>query len=124
MPEDQTTSTAVTKGQMLPGVAAICLFMLMVAIIGTVGVLNGQFQGAGARYAVLPMCTMIAVGVFGLLRMTRWGWALVMAGTLMLSLGYLYMSRAAHEGRLLVMSGLTLCFFLYLVRPEVRDRLR
>jgi hypothetical protein len=124
MPEDQTTTSAETKGQMLPGIAGICLFMLMVAIIGTVGVLNGQFQGPGARYAVLPMCTMIAVGVFGLLRMTRWGWALVMAGTLMLSLGYIYMSRAAHEGRLLVMSGLTLCFFLYLVRPEVRDRLK
>jgi hypothetical protein len=124
MPEDQTTTSAATKGQMLPGIAGICLFMLMVAIIGTVGVLNGQFQGPGARYAVLPMCTMIAVGVFGLLRMTRWGWALVMAGTLMLSLGYIYMSRAAHEGRLLVMSGLTLCFFLYLVRPEVRDRLK
>jgi len=121
MPEPPTISV---KGQMLPGIAGICLFMLMVAIIGTVGVLNGQFQGPGARYAVLPICTMIAVGVFGLLRMRRWGWALVMAGTLLLSLGYTYMSHAAHQGRLLVMAGLALCFFLYLVRPEVRDRLR
>lgn len=120
MPEQQT----ITKGQMLPGIAGVCLFMLAVAIIGAVGVLNGQFQGPGARYAVLPICTMITVGVFGLLRMRRWGWALVMAGTLMLSLGYMYMSHAIHDGRLLVMAGLTLCFFLYLVRPEVRDRLR
>lgn len=120
MPESPITA----KGQMLPGIAGISLFMLMVAIIGAVGVLNGQFQGPGARYAVLPICTMIAVGVFGLLSMRRWGWALVMAGTLLLSLGYVYMSRAAHDGRLLVMSGLALCFFLYLVRPEVRDRLR
>ncbi len=122
MPEPPTTAS--TKGQMLPGIAGISLFMLMVAIIGAIGVLNGQFQGPAARFGVLPISTMIAVGVFGLLSMRRWGWALVMAGTLLLSLGYVYMSHATHDGRLLVMSGLTLCFFLYLVRPEVRDRLR
>jgi hypothetical protein len=109
---------------MLPGVAGICLFMMTVALVGVVGVLNGQFVGAGARYGVLPICSMIVIGVFGLLRMRRWGWALVLAGTLLLSLGYVYMSRAAHDARLLVMSGLTLCFFLYLVRTEVRERLR
>ncbi|MEO9072606.1 MAG: hypothetical protein ABI286_06610 [Edaphobacter sp.] len=109
---------------MLPGVAGICLFMLVVSTVGVVGVLDGQFTGLAARYGVLPVCTMIVVGVFGLLRLKRWGWALVLGGTLMLSLGYLFMSRVAHNPRLLVMAGLALCFFLYLVRPEVRERLR
>lgn len=112
------------KGQMLPGVAAICMFMLVVALIGVIGVLRGQFIGAAARYAVLPICTMIVVGVFGFLRMKRWGWALVTGGTLMLSFGYLYMSHVAHNPGLIVMAGLALCFFLYLVRTEVRERLR
>ncbi|WP_158942238.1 hypothetical protein [Granulicella sp. S190] len=109
---------------MLPGVAGICLFMLVVSLVGVVGVLNGQFPGPGARYGVLPVCTMIVVGVFGLLRLKRWGWALVLGGTLMLSLGYIFMSRVTHNSGLLVMAGLALCFFLYLVRTEVRDRLR
>jgi hypothetical protein len=109
---------------MLPGVAAICLFMLVVSLVGVVGVLNGQFPGPAARYGVLPVCTLIVGGVFGLLRLKRWGWALVSGGTLMLTFGYIFMSRIAHNAGLLVMAGLTLCFFLYLVRPEVRERLR
>jgi hypothetical protein len=112
------------RGQLLPGMAAICMFMLVVAIVGVVGVLNGQFPGVGARYAVLPVCTLIVIGVFGLLRLRRWGWALVTGGTLMLSLGYLYRSHAIHSPGYLVMAGLALCFFLYLVRTEVRERLR
>jgi hypothetical protein len=109
---------------MLPGVAGICMFMLVVSLVGVIGVFNGQFSGTAARYGVLPVSTMIVVGVFGLLRFKRWGWALVLGGTLMLSLGYLFMSRVLHNPGMLVMAGLALCFFLYLVRPEVRDRLR
>jgi len=52
---------------MLPGVAGICMFMLVVSVVGVVGVFTGQFSGTGARYGVLPVCTMIVVGVFGLL---------------------------------------------------------
>jgi hypothetical protein len=109
---------------MLPGVAGICMFMLVVSLVGVIGVFTGQFSGTGARYGVLPVCTMIVIGVFGLLRLKRWGWALVLGGTLMLSFGYLFMSRALHNPGMLVMAGLALCFFLYLVRPEVRERLR
>jgi hypothetical protein len=109
---------------MLPGVAGICLFMLVVSLVGVMGVFTGQFSGTGARYGVLPVCTMIVIGVFGLLRLKRWGWALVLGGTLMLSFGYLFMSRASHNPGMLVMAGFALCFFLYLVRPEVRERLR
>ncbi len=115
--------TASVKGQMLPGIAAICMWMLVVALMGVFSVLNGTFAGAQSRYTVLPVCTMLVVGVFGLLRLRRWGWALVMAGTLLLSLGYMYLARTAHHPALYVMAGLNLCFFLYLARQETRERL-
>jgi hypothetical protein len=115
---------ASVKGQMLPGIAAICMWMLVVALMGVFSVLNGTFAGPQARYTVLPLCTMLVVGVFGLLRLRRWGWALVMAGTLLLSLGFIYRARTEHQPALYVMSGLNLCFFLYLARQETRERLR
>ncbi len=108
---------------MLPGVAGISMFMLLVALIGAVGALRGIYPGP-ARIVVLAICTMIIVGVFGLLRLRRWGWALVIGGCLMMSIGYAYVSHVLHNPGMLIMSAFSLCFFLYLSRTEVRDRLR
>ena len=108
---------------MLPGVAGICMWMLVVATVGVFGALKGVYAGH-ARYVVLPVCTMIVIGVFGLLRLRRWGWAMVLAGTLLLSFGYGYMATSMKLPGLWVMSLLNLCFFLYLSRPEVRERMR
>jgi hypothetical protein len=107
------------KGQMLPGIAAICMYMLVVAIVGVFGALRGAFPSM----VVLPICTMIVVGVFGLLRLRRWGWALVTAGSLLLSAMYGWLARSMGQPRFWVMAGLDLCLFLYLVRQETRARL-
>ena len=111
------------KGRLLPGVAGIAIYMLVVAMIGVFGVFQGRFVDRSGRYAVLAVCTLVVIGVFGLLRMRRWGWALVLAGTLLLSAMYAFLSHAVHNPGMLVMAGLDLCLFLYLVRQEVRDRL-
>jgi hypothetical protein len=108
---------------MLPGIAGICMFMLLVSMIGAIGALRGIYPGA-ARTVVLAICTMIMIGVFGLLRLRRWGWALVIGGCLMMSLGYAYVSHATHNPGMLIMAGFAMCFFLYLSRTEVRERLR
>lgn len=108
-----------TKGQMLPGIAAIAMYMLVVAIIGAFGALRGAFPPMIA----LPICTLIVIGVFGLLRMRRWGWALVTAGSLLLAVAYGWIARHLGATRLWVMAALDLCMFLYLIRTEVRDRL-
>lgn len=118
MPEPAQTPKA--RGQMLPGIAGICLYMLVVAITGVFGALRGVFPPMVA----LPICTMIVLGVFGLLRLRRWGWALVAAGSLLLSMMYGWMARHMAQPRFWVMAGLDLCLFLYLVRAEVRERLR
>ncbi len=109
---------------MLPGVAGICLFMAVLTILNAFAALQGRFGLGSGRYGVLGLCTLLAVGVFGLLRMFRWGWALVLAGCLTLSLGNLYVFEKTHMGQFLLQGLFALVFFLYLVRTEVRDRLR
>lgn len=103
--------------------AMVAIYVLMVAMVGGFGALNGRYPGGG-RYVVLCVCTLLLVGVFGLLRLRRWGWALVTGGCLCLSLWAIYMSKMMHAPGILIMAGLNLCMFLYLIRTEVRERLR
>jgi hypothetical protein len=109
---------------MLPGVAAICLFLLVLTMINAFAALNGNYGAGRNKYGILALCTLLVVGIFGLLRMYRWGWALVLAGCLTLSLGDLVLFSRTHVGPFLVQGLFALLFFLYLVRTEVRDRLR
>jgi hypothetical protein len=109
---------------MLPGVAGICLFLLALTMINAFAALRGSFGGGRGKYGVLVLCTMLAAGVFGLLRLRRWGWALVLGGCLALCLGNLFVFEKTHVAPFLVQGLFALVFFLYLVRTEVRDRLR
>lgn len=112
------------KGQMLPGVAGICLFMLFMTMVNAFSALRGQYGAGAGKYGVLAICTLLAAGIFGLLRMYRWGWAVVTAGCVMLSLGDLFIFQKTHGGPFLVQALFALVFFLYLVRTEVRERMR
>jgi len=115
---------AKTKGMLLPGVAAISLWMLVVALMGAFAVLNHRVPRHMGLFLVLPVCTLIVAGVFGLLRMRRWGWALTLGGVLAVSLWCFLMFRLSHFPQSLIMGLLHMLFFLYLVRGEVRERLR
>jgi hypothetical protein len=109
---------------MLPGVAGICLFMLVLITINAIVALQGKFGAGNGKYGVLALCTLLAAGIFGLLRLRRWGWALVVGGCLTLCAGYLFEFKKTHAGPFLLQGLFALVFFLYLVRTEVRDRLR
>jgi hypothetical protein len=111
-------------GGMLPGVAAICMFMLVLTMVNAFAALQGKYGVGGPKYGILAICTLLAVGVFGLLRLKRWGWALVLGGCLTLFLGNLFVFRKLHAAPFLVQGLFALVFFLYLVRTEVRERLR
>jgi hypothetical protein len=121
---DEVKKLEVRAHGMLPGVAGICLFMAVLTIINAVAALQGKFGLGRGKYGVLALCTLLAVGVFGQLRMRRWGWALVLAGCLTLCLGNLFVFEKIHAGQFLLQGLFALVFFLYLVRTEVRDRLR
>ena len=111
-------------GGMLPGVAGICLFLLVLTMINAFAALNGRYGVGRSKFGILALCTLLAAGIFGLLRMRRWGWALVLAGCLTLSIGDLTLFARTHVGPFLLQGLFSLVFFLYLVRTEVRDRLR
>jgi hypothetical protein len=112
------------KGQMLPGIAAICMFMIFMTMVNAYAAASGIFGSSVARYGVLALCTLLAIGIFGLLRLTKWGWALVTAGCLLFAAGdFFYFSRT-HLARFLVRGLFVFLFFLYLARPETRERLR
>ena len=120
---DPLMTNPADKGKMLPGIAGIALFLLLVTLLNVVAVLRGV-AGAGAlKYGVLSLCTLLLVGIFGLLKMRRWGYSIVMAGCLLLSAGYFYVFSRVHILPYMVEGFFALVFFLYLVRPEVRDRM-
>ena len=117
------TQAGESKG-MLPGMALIGMFLLLLAMINAFAAVRGVYGFGPARYTVLSICTFVAVGVFGLLRLRRWGWAITAAGCLLLASGYFYGFHRTHVPPYIVLGLFDLVFFLYLIRTEVRDRLR
>jgi hypothetical protein len=111
-------------GGMLPGIAGISMFMIFMTVLNAFAALRGAFGTNAAKYSVLGICTLLAVGIFGLLRLKKWGWAIVTAGTLLLSSGDFFFFEKTKAGFFLIRALLVLVFFLYLVRGSVRDRLR
>jgi hypothetical protein len=109
---------------MLPGVAGICLFLLFLTMVNAYGALQNAFGSGAGKYGVLAICTLLAAGIFGLLRLYRWGWSLVLAGCVLLAAGDMYFFSKTHVTFFLIRALFELVFFLYLVRTEVRDRLR
>ena len=109
---------------MLPGVAAIAMFLLLVTMLNAFAALHGIFGAGPAKYGILFVCTLLVAGIFGMLRLKRWGWALVAGGCLVMACGDIFVYTHNHVGFFMVRALLELCFFLYLSRTEVRERLR
>ncbi|MGP8269292.1 MAG: hypothetical protein ACLQLH_04430 [Terracidiphilus sp.] len=103
----------------LPGLAAISLYLLVLAVVIVVGVVNGRHYP--------PLFLLLAVGFItaaaGLLRLLRWAWALALSAVFLLAVYNLWFFLSQHQFPALIQGLLNLVFFLYLVRPEVRERL-
>lgn len=112
------------KGQMLPGIAGICVFMIVMTSLNAYAGVTGVYGSGAGKYAVLAICSLLAVGIFGLLRLRKWGWALVTAGCLIFATGDFFYFSKVHAGFFLVRGLFVMVFFLYLVRQETRGRLR
>ena len=121
---DPETGSKDVKGRMLPGIAGVCLFMIVMTTANVYAALVGTYGSGVAKVGILALCTLLAAGILGLLRLRKWGWALVTAGCLLFVAGdFFYFSRI-HAGFFLVRGLFVLVFFLYLVRQETRERLR
>jgi hypothetical protein len=104
----------------LPGLAAISLYLFALAGVIILGVVSGH------RYPLLFL--VFSAGFItasaGLLMLFRWAWALALAAVFLLVVYNLWIFSSQHQGAALVQGLLNLVFFLYLVRPEVREKLR
>ncbi len=109
---------------MLPGMALIAMYLLLLGLLNVFAALRNAFGGGAAKYSILGICTLLVVGVFGMLRLRRWGWAITTAGSLLMSAGYFYGYHAARHAPFIIQGLFALVFFLYLSRLEVRERLR
>jgi hypothetical protein len=117
------TPAGEAKG-MLPGMALIGMYLLVLAMLNAFAAARGSFGAGAAKYSILGICTLLAMGVFGLLRLLRWGWAIVSAGCVLMAAGYFYGFHRTHIAPYIVQGLFALVFFLYLSRLEVRERLR
>jgi hypothetical protein len=111
------------KGKMLPGIAGISLLLLLLTSLNVFGAVRDAFGTGPGKYGILTLCSMLVAGLFGLLRMRRWGWSIVLAGCLLLAAGDTYFYTRVNVGFFLVRAFFMLVFFFYLVRPEVRGRM-
>jgi hypothetical protein len=107
------------KSLPLPGMAGIALYMLAISAVIAFGVAGHHLPPLFLVVSLLTGCA-----TFGLLRQKRWGWALSLAATFLLMIYQFYLLFRLHEAPRGFLGALNLILFLYLVRPEVMERLR
>ena len=103
----------------LPGLIAISFYMLLLAGEVVLNVVQGR---AGRLFLLFP--ALFIAGGLGLTMLLRWAWALALAAATLGTGWCLWSFSAQHNAGFLAQGLLNLVFFLYLVRPEVRNRLR
>jgi hypothetical protein len=104
----------------LPGLAAICLYLLLLSGVIILGVAGGHHY---------PPLFLVFAAIFmaasaGLLLSFRWAWALGLGAVFLLAGYNMWIFSARREAPALVQGLLNLVMFFYLVRPEVRANLR
>jgi len=104
---------------LLPGIAAIAAWMFLLSLMGLIGVTMHKLP-----LIVVVLCAAFAAAGQGLLRLRRWGWALTLAAVFLSTMYGMWVVVKLHQFPEIIMVALNLIFFLYLVRPEVRERLR
>lgn len=103
----------------LPGLLAIGLYLVLLAGVLILGV-------AGRNYPALFLALAAAflTAAAGLVMLFRWAWAGALAAVFLLACYNGWIFSVQHVGAALVQSLLNMVFFLYLVRREVREKLR
>ena len=119
-PQKPTAAAPPPRVMPLPGMAAIGLYLLLLAGVIILGVVSGR------RFP--PLFLLLAAAFIatsaGLLRRFRWAWASALAAVLLLACYNLWIFSTLHAAPALVQGLLNLVFFLYMVRTEVREKLR
>ena len=114
-------STPIVKHNLvlLPGLVAISLYLLLLSVVIVIGAIGGHYP---RLFLILPVFLLAACG--GLLMLFRWAWAMALAAVLLLSAYNLWLFAQLHLAPSIIQGLLNLVFFLYLIRTEVREKLR
>ncbi len=104
----------------LPGLAAISLYLLVLSGVIILGVV------AGGHYPPLFLffAAIFIAASAGLILLFRWAWALALGAVFLLTCYNMWIFSTQHQIPVLIQALLNLVFFLYLVRAEVRAKLR
>ena len=103
----------------MPGLVAIGLYLVALGGVIIVGVAGGHYP---PLYLIFPAFFFAAAG--GIVLLFRWAWALALAAVLLMGILNLWVFSRQHVGPALVQGLLNWVFFLYLIRTEVRSKLR
>jgi hypothetical protein len=103
----------------LPGLAAISFYLLVLAVVIIIGVVGGHYPAL-----FLVLCVLLFAACGGLLMLFRWAWAMALAAVLMLGGYNVWIFAHMRMFPALIQGLLNLVFFFYLVRIEVREKLR
>lgn len=114
-----TPDATLEQMKLLPGMAVIALWMLALCALGLIGVFTHKLP-----YGALAVCVLFALGANGLLKLKRWGWALTLAAAFLSMCYAAFMLVHAHQTAMIVMLLVNMVFFLYLIRPEVLQRVK
>ena len=104
----------------LPGLAAICLYLLLLAGVIILGVTSGHHYPP----IFLIFAALFMTASAGLLLSFRWAWAMALGAVFLLAAYNAWIFSAQRQPSALVQGALNLVMFLYLVRQEVRAKLR
>jgi hypothetical protein len=120
----QSPSSEPTPGLLdrlpLPGLAAIALYMFLLAVVIIFGVVSGRHYPP----VFLIFAALFFTASSGLLMLFRWAWAMTLSAVLLLAGYNMWIAVSLHQAPAIIQSLLNFIFFLYLVRPEVREKLR
>ena len=122
-PDDKTRADRATiqrsKALQLPGLLAIALYLLLLSGVLILGVAGQHYP---ALLLILAAAFMAASA--GLILLLRWAWAGALAAVFLLACYNMWIFSETHSGAAVIQGLLNLVFFLYLVRSEVRSKLR
>jgi len=118
-PQGSGDHTARPPLRQMPGIIAVSAYMIILAVLDVIYVVQHRIE---MFYLIFSVFFIAAA--FGLLLLLRWAWALTLAAVALLSALFLRGYFNDHSWAALEEGLLNLVIFLYLVRTELRDRLR
>ena len=103
----------------LPGLAAIGLYLAALAGVLIIRVVRGEFPATALIFSIF-----FFAAAAGLMLLLRWAWALALTAVLFLAVYNMWIFSSQQLAPSLVQGLLNWVFFLYMIRTEVRAKLR